>query len=51
MRGAYRKLRIAMPKSIHSKPIVFTSVPLSAGPTAHNKDQRVQENLAMWQLL
>jgi hypothetical protein len=30
--GAYKKVRMAIPKSIHSKPIVLTNVPLIAGP-------------------
>jgi hypothetical protein len=30
--GAYKKVRMAIPKSIHSKPIVLTNVPLKAGP-------------------
>lgn len=30
--GAYRKFNIAIPKSIHSNPMVFTKVPLIAGP-------------------
>lgn len=32
--GAYRKHNIASPNSIHSKPILFTSVPLRAGPVS-----------------
>jgi hypothetical protein len=36
MRGAYRKFRMAIPNNIHSKPIVFTSVPLKAGPAVHD---------------
>lgn len=33
MSGAYMKVKIAIPNSIHSNPIVFTNVPLNAGPT------------------
>lgn len=32
IRGAYANVRIAMPNSIHSNPMVFTRVPLIAGP-------------------
>lgn len=34
--GAYMNVRMAIPNSIHSKPIVLTSVPLIAGPVNRN---------------
>lgn len=32
MSGAYANVRMAIPNSIHSNPMVFTRVPLIAGP-------------------
>lgn len=45
-RGAYKKFNIAIPNSIHSKPIFLTSVPLIAGPENTTKKYMINE---IWQ--
>jgi len=34
--GAYIKVKMAIPNSIHSKPMVLTKVPLKAGPVSYS---------------
>lgn len=45
IKGAYIKHNIASPNNIHSKPILFTNVPLSAGPVTTQVNELNEVNL------
>lgn len=47
MSGAYANVRMAIPNSIHSNPMVFTRVPLIAGPVEPSAFNTFQSKVSM----
>lgn len=47
MSGAYANVRMAIPNSIHSNPMVFTRVPLIAGPVEQSAVNTFQSKVSI----
>jgi len=45
------KFNIAIPKSIHSKPMLLTRVPLNAGPTIERDLSKLNKLDASWEIM